>query len=207
MRSCIHQTLATACALVCMLGSAASLADGRRHTHDGFFLRMCTGFGFGYSGVEDGAGNDDTIRGGSHASNFAIGAMVSRNLAIHADIFHVLMIEPESYVNGKSVGTAPGRYIAGGLGAGITYYFMPSNLFLSASLDFVALRADFGILNLEVETDTGIGVDFLIGKEWWVSANWGIGVAGQFVYSLVPSQWDTTHHSFGAAVLFTATYN
>ena len=204
MRSCIHQTVATACALVYLLGSATSLAGGRRHTHDGFFLRMCTGFGFGHSSVE-GLGNDNTIRGGSNASNFAIGAMVSNNLAIHADIFHVALIDPESYLNGKSVGTVDGRYIAGGLGVGITYYFMPSNFYFSGSLNFVALKADLGVV--EVESDTGVGIDFLIGKEWWVSANWGIGVAGQFVYALVPSEWDTTHHSFGAAVLFTATYN
>lgn len=193
------------CALFFLLGPAASPAGQKPRTHDGFFLRMCTGFGFGHSAVEDDRGDENSIRGGSHASNLAIGAMVSENLAIHADAFHVVLFEPESLINGKSAGTVPGRYIAGGLGAGVTYYFMPSNLYLSGALNFVALEANLG--GWRLQTDAGMGIDFLIGKEWWVSDNWGIGVAGQFVYTLVPSRWDTIHNSFGAAVLFTATYN
>jgi hypothetical protein len=193
------------CALVFLLGPVVSSAGEKPHTHDGFFLRMCGGFGFGYSSVEDGQGADNTIRGGSNASNLAVGAMVSENLAIHADAFHVALIEPESFINGKSAGTVPGRYIAGGIGAGVTYYLMPSNLYLSGSLNFVVLEADIG--GWRLKTDTGMGIDFLVGKEWWISDNWGIGVAGQFVYTLVPSQWDTTHNSVGGAVLFTATYN
>jgi hypothetical protein len=200
-----HRICVTACILGILLAPAISPAGPRSHKHDGFFLRMCAGFGFGHSSVEDDQGDNNTIRGGSSASNLAIGAMVTENFAVHADAFHMVLIEPESYRNGKPEGTVPGRYVAGGLGAGITYYIMPTNLYISASLDFVVLKADLGIL--ELESDTGMGIDFLIGKEWWVSDNWGIGIAGQFVYALVPSNSNATHHSFGGAVLFTATYN
>jgi hypothetical protein len=193
------------CTLAFLLGPAASLAGEKPHAHDGLFLRMCAGFGFGHSAVEDDQGDENSIRGGSSASNLAVGAMVSKNLAVHADLFHVALLEPESFINGKSAGTVPGKYIAGGLGAGVTYYFMPSNLYLSGSLNFVVLEAHIG--GWKLKTDAGLGVDLLIGKEWWVSDNWGIGVAGQFVYTLVPSRWDTTHNSIGGAVLFTATYN
>ena len=60
-----------------------------------------------------------------------------------------------------------------------------------------------------VETDPGFGMDLLVGKEWWVSSSWGLGLAAQFIYGSAKDRepalerWTT----FGGGLLFTATYN
>jgi hypothetical protein len=53
-------------------------------------------------------------------------------------------------------------------------------------------------------------MNLMVGKEWWVSTNWGLGVAGQIMYMSIKDkeiieEKDMTFASFG--VLFTATYN
>ncbi len=71
-----------------------------------------------------------------------------------------------------------------------------------------------GIVESDVEkfeTDLGYGINVAIGKEWWVSDNWGIGVAGQLFYTVLPDEnpkgeeFDLNTASIG--ILFTATFN
>lgn len=59
------------------------------------------------------------------------------------------------------------------LGAGITYYQMPWNIFVSGTLGEV--HYNYYNVDKDFSSPHGIGYMFKIGKEWWVSANWGIG--------------------------------
>lgn len=63
-----------------------------------------------------------------------------------------------------------------------------------------------------METDNGIGINLAIGKEWWVSDNWGLGVAAQLSSTVLPDknlrtgeELNLTTHSVG--ILFSATFN
>ena len=48
----------------------------------------------------------------------------------------------------------------------------------------------------------------MVGKEWWASENWGLGMAADLVYSRIPdSSGSATWNGFGAGVLFSTTYN
>jgi hypothetical protein len=64
-----------------------------------------------------------------------------------------------------------------GIGAGLAYY-MPNNLYLSGTLAFAQLSSgDEDNTETRSETDFGPGLSLTFGKEWWVSDNWGLGVA------------------------------
>ena len=57
--------------------------------------------------------------------------------------------------------------------------------------------------------DPGLGLKLAVGKEWWVSDHWGIGVAGQFFISRNDDPDATTVKltTLGGGVAFSATYN
>jgi hypothetical protein len=138
--------------------------------------------------------------------NLAIGGTVARNVALHATLFGWTTTDPTFESNGAEVELNNAELTMGALGIGVTYYFMPVNLYLSPSIGF-------GALNLEVpggdgESDTGIAFDFTLGKEWWVSNRWALGVAGGLGLHAIPdndSSEDWTGTSF--MVRFTSTFN
>ena len=52
----------------------------------------------------------------------------------------------------------------------------------------------------------------MVGKEWWVSNNWGLGVAGQLNYTVAPDMQEGTKEEFdlkttSIGIHFTATFN
>lgn len=48
----------------------------------------------------------------------------------------------------------------------------------------------------------------MVGKEWWVSDNWGLGVAANFmVGSMKDKDYDTRWTGLSTSILFSATYN
>ncbi len=198
-------TLAAMALLALWLAPGAAGADA--HEHDGFFLRLATGIGGATDSVTDDDGVVNTIRGAASTSSIAIGYTITENLALHAEIFHAALIEPESTKGGSQTSAVvlAGKYFAAGFGAGVTYYFTPSNFYISGAVGGVVLNADFGIARFS--TEPGFGMDFLFGKEWWVSDNWAIGVAGQFIFARVPSQYSDSHNTISGALLFSASYN
>jgi hypothetical protein len=93
------------------------------------------------------------------------------------------------------------------VGPGIAYYFMPSNVFISgaAMLSELDVNANDDTI---WETSTGIALAVTIGKEWWVSDNWALGVAGELVVAVLPPEDHGYTWGAGAVnVAFTATYN
>jgi hypothetical protein len=202
---------------VCALAAAAALAwfpgplsAGPRDHRDGFFLRLSAGGGAAATEAKlpsDAEGPGDKIRLSGTASdvNIAIGAIVAPNLALHGTLYGWLVDEPEVEVAGASVSTNADLDLSA-FGAGLTYYFMPVNIYLSGSLGFstVTLEGPFGT----GETDTGPALDITAGKEWWVSNRWALGVAAGFGYHSAPDKatsenWNGT----SIALRFSATMN
>jgi hypothetical protein len=81
------------------------------------------------------------------------------------------------------------------------------NLYIQATPSFTWWRAETDLL--EFESDTGFGMRLALGKEWWVSDSWALGLNGQFAFASNDDKdagggtWDTTW--FGVA--FSATYD
>ena len=180
------------------------------HTHDGFYLRLAAGGGAAVA-------KDSDIRaktsGGSFAFSAAVGGAVLENLILYGEM--VAYGIPESGYNDNQLsGTSSQTLNITGFGPGMAYYFMPSNLYVSGTLLLhqISESASRNSDRTVALTDMGVGVSLMVGKEWWVSTDWGLGIAGDFFlgsaktradYSTSDSRWT----SKGFAVMFSATYN
>ena len=181
-------------------------AEDGPESHGGTFLRLSGGPGYARSVASPG-GKQYTFDGGGATLSIAIGGCIIENLALHAEVFGASIVGPSVKIDGNQVasGGRDSSLTSFGMGAGLTYYFMPTNLYLSASFGLGQVSAREG--GLEVQSDTGMAADFLIGKEWWVSANWGLGIAGQLVLTSVPARQESSFVTTGVGILLSATYN
>lgn len=185
----------------------AVLADEGSERHDGFYLRLTTGVGYLYAHAS-GSGLTETVSGVSAVTTLGIGAALTDNLVLNADLYGANPVSPKVTVElgGQSAsGDLKGDFMAIGLGLGVTYYVMPTNLYLGASVGPAWLSIDLDN-GPEGRSRTGFGLNAVVGKEWWVSANWGLGVAAQVFYQRIPDD-GATWNTMAGGVLFSATYN
>lgn len=177
------------------------------HEHDGFYLRALIGPGYlhnsaninGYTSTESGVGLTMGI---------AIGGVVAPNLIVYGEFLATTVSDPQ-YDDGAVSGTENGVTATfAGVGPGIAYY-LDQNLYLSGTLLFSRVSYSYDDTSYADDaTDLGIGLGLTIGKEWWVSHDWGLGVSGQFLMaSMKLKYYDTRLTSVGIALLFSATYN
>lgn len=182
-------------------------ACAEAYVHDGLFLRVATGVGWNTTSSGFG-GNELELSGVSGLFNFAIGGAVAQDLILHLDVSGVATSDPKVKINGNEQAADVSSSSTSMAGIGLTYYF-PSNIYVTGAVGMAKSKKESG--GIEGSTGTGYGVNAMIGKEWWVSDNWGIGLAGQFLYTNCPDKGingvssDVKSTSFG--VLLSATYN
>ncbi len=203
-------------AIVALAGWAGGIsradAAGGVHEHDGFYLNMDLGVGgmSSSAGIQDPTfGSLDTkMSGGAGEFSIALGGAVTPNFVLAGRYWGVAVPSPSLDVNGQSAGSQSDTTLGlSGIGLDLTYYFMPVDLYLTAT-------PSFGMLSVQsagttYKTDTGFALRLAAGKEWWVSDNWGLGLNLQYAHSSNKDQgtnaptWGTNW--FGVA--FSATYN
>ena len=195
--------------LTLLVAVAFSMAESQPFTHDGFFLNMAFGVGgqsFDYKETD----GDFSIEagGGSSELNFKIGGRVAENLMLHATFLGVRVAGLDVTYRGVNVFYKNSVEQMNLYGIGVTYY-MPMNIFVSSSLGAVAFvvdKANEG--KVDASSDKGFGFQFSVGKEWWVSDNWGIGVEAALTYGSANDQNDAGEMSgMGINVMFSATFN
>ncbi|MEY4515229.1 MAG: hypothetical protein RLZZ450_7351 [Pseudomonadota bacterium] len=163
------------------------------HEHEGFFLRLSLGVGAASTSyreqVEGNRVSDIKTRGLAISFDVAVGGRVVENFILHGNLSfsgassnrEIDGIKNRSY---SSLGTSLWM-----LGAGGTYYFMPTNLYLTLAVGsggFVETRdyGDFALDEEQIESGAGFASSLAIGKEWWVGGRgeWGIGgsITGMF---------------------------
>ena len=198
--------------LILFLGTSAWAQNTPgAHTHDGFFLRLGTGFGFAAASASE-EGDTATFKGGSSIFDFGVGGVVVWSLALHANIYNWQMVNPtyEYESDDQSISFETGNNVKGrqvGFGLGLSYYFMPVNIYLSAIFGGGALYLDVGAITIG-QTEGGLALRFMAGKEWWASDNWGLGLAIVSDYSSVPSEaGGPTWHGINWGLIFSATYD
>ena len=181
-------------AVATIVGASAPPALASDRSHDGgFFLRMAIGGGHASTEVDEGPFSLE-LNGMSGTFDVAIGAVVAKNLAIHGTLGGVAFRDDDVDV-GQSM-----------IGGGLTYWFGESNAYVTASAGFGELT--FDIDGDDETSDTGFATELQVGKEWWVSRKWGLGVALAGGYHSIPGDdlgSDFSGTSF--AVKFTATLN
>lgn len=181
-----------------------------RHRHDGFFFRIHYGFGNGRVVEQDYLGSDREFEGFTGMFRLQVGNEITDNLILFGEFGSFAMQKPDMNWQGETVSEADAEVVMVDLGIGLTYYFMPINIYLSGSFTLSVNSID--LKGEEAETGGGLGVYFAVGKEWWISENWGIGVAFFAYYSNTEVEnkdldetYDVYNRVFGIA--FTATYN
>ena len=185
--------------------AAYGAADPTAHRHDGFYLRMFLGLGYTAMSLED---QDLDVSGGGGAFGIAAGFAVSDNLIVYAEIFDDIAVNPKVKINGMTGDTEDVNAGVVAIGAGLAYYIQPSNIYVSGTLSLGQITVQQN--GEEVgESEFGPGVSLMVGKEWWVSNNWGVGVAAQLYAGRMKDKgenaptWSTT----AAAIAFSATFN
>ena len=182
------------------------------HLHDGFYMRLTMGLAY-LSAKYSEAGQDATISGSGMAMAFAFGVSVTPNLVLYGEFLVTVAMDPTLEVAGTSqhLGFDVNLF---GIGPGVAYYLEPLNMYFSGTLAFSQLTASRSSSSSSSSNDStdvtemGIGAGFMVGKEWWVSHDWGLGVAGLLHLASMKMKYvDTRMTATGLSVLFSATYN
>ena len=177
-------------------------------THTGTYVHLHLGGGFTSISGSDGYGGTVKVAGGGPAFAVAVGGAPMPNLAVFGSLFFTGASQPKVTGNGYTVQSS-GDALVGGFGAGIVYYFMPANIYLSAAVASLSFQADDGNGKTTYTSDYGIGFDGMLGKEFWVSEHWGLGGALEFVGASSMKDKDNPSISWSAAafnLVFSATY-
>jgi hypothetical protein len=193
--------------------TASVAVDSRRQRHLGFYIRPDVGVGY-LSSSESVGSTTVTISGFSGVAGLAIGAAVSENLILAAHIIDAVSLNPSvSLDGGPSQSTSNTSVVFWGIGPELTYYFEPANVYLSltGAVTRMSFSAGSSGSSQTASTDWGFGGRAAVGKEWWVSDHWGLGMAGQVSFSSNPDPAangsSVTMTTWSAGAMFSATYN
>jgi len=144
----------------------------------------------------------------------ALGYSVTPHLVLYFELLDAGAVDAPIKVNGADTGRPTLATDVIGYGPGVACYFGP-NVFVAATLLFAKIElSDSGNNAILDDSKTGLALEALIGKEWWVSDNWGLGMSGQVVFGKMKGKdadvvlnevpaWSATSIS----LLFSATYN
>ena len=200
--------------LLVLISMVATLgfAESAPHTHDGFFLNLALGFGyqsFEYSG-NTAYVPDLEAKGVASEFDIKLGGRIAPNTLLHATLAGVSNGE-DLEVSSKygSYSTSEKSESMSFLGIGLTYY-LPINVFFSGSIGLASfnLQDNGNDGDIEGSTEEGLGFQVAVGKEWWVSDNWGLGVSAAFTYGSAEDKHDAGDASaYGINVMFSATFN
>ncbi|HSN90753.1 MAG TPA: outer membrane beta-barrel protein [Anaeromyxobacteraceae bacterium] len=200
----MKKLLAAFVSIAALASADAALAQAPgAHQHDGFYLNLDLGFG-AMSSSTTSLGSDLKLSGAAGEFSVAAGFALTNNFIIAGQVWGTSVSDPTLEVDGVDLGSADATLSLTGVGLNLVYYFMPLNLYLSATPSLAMLSLESG--GLTYDTENGFGLRFAVGKEWWVSDNWAIGLNGQIAFTSnddAGSTWTTRW--FGVA--FSATYD
>jgi hypothetical protein len=190
------------------------------HRHDGFYLSLCGGPVFG-NVMDDiktyGAPNTLDMSGTGGVFDFKIGGAIRENLILHADLISNAVAGPTAVSFNNNYSTTvkmPESFGVGEAmwGVGMTYYVMPSNILFSGTLGLGKFSiTDSKDSKNNVTTSGGFSLQLKLGKEWWVSKNWGLGVGLTYGTTKVTNEStgnpteELSSNRFG--ILFNTTFN
>jgi hypothetical protein len=185
-----------------------SYADPDAHTHHGLWMRVMLGPA-GFDARSTIGSDKYEAQGGGAGFSLAAGYALTRHLVLYAEAFDDIAVGPTVKMNGTDLGSTGSSVSAGvvGIGPGIAY-FTDSNFHLG--LTVAAARLTVSKDNTDIaRSNLGFGVNATLGKQWWVSDSWGIGVAGQVFVGAIPdaSDGNPTWTTAGVSVAFNASYN
>jgi hypothetical protein len=178
------------------------------HEHDGFFLRLGIGGGYLSTSVS-GGGSSATLSGGAFSFSAAFGGSVAPNLVVFGEFGAMSVTDPE-WSSGGTSSTLDGVTLNMiSFGPGVAYYIQPINMYVSGTINFTKFTMNDSETDDKLaDSKMGFGFSAMLGKEWWISSDWGIGVAGQFQLGTAKDKNGSDRLTgTGFALMFSATYN
>jgi hypothetical protein len=178
-----------------------------RHTHDGLYVGARLGVGF----LEvKGSFDYESISGWGTPFALSVGYAFACRLIVFGEFHQLRLRHP------KTTGYLTDLDLIS-VGPGLTYYVPGINAFasLSASLSQLGYRNGTPMdtrYGTNRTSDWGMTGRLCLGKEWWVSSNWGLGVAGEVLYGHMagrPQRWqdEFRYTAKGFSLLATASFN
>jgi len=135
--------------------------DATYRRHLGFYIRP--DLGFGYMNSDE---NGVSLHGLAVVSGVAIGGALQENSILAAHFFNATIYNPTVSSGGFSSSTSDSSWAMFGFGPQYTYYFMPSNMYLSTTLGLTRMHSSTN--SGSGDSDWGFGMRLSLGKEWWV---------------------------------------
>jgi hypothetical protein len=174
------------------------------HLHNGFYLRFALGAGRELTSWNSQDLPDSEIRGSTANWMIDIGGALDWNLLFFLQFGKLVSVNPALSQAGKDGAYKVLTSATSVTGLGLCYYF-PSNTYLSLAYNMTEHTLDFDD-GQSFTSGTGNGFYFSLGHEFWVSANWGLGLAVFYHYSKSKeSPGAVKNRIYGLA--FSATYN
>lgn len=184
--------------------------------HEGFFLRLTMGLGIGVTSYREDVSGDGQLldvatRGLAGLFGVSVGGRVVNNLIVHGDFSLCDIGDAKKKVDGTSAAFDDLDGLLGLLGGGLTYYFMPTNAYVSGSAGIAMLQEERNG-KLALQSHVGFGGTLLLGKEWFVGVHgqWGMGAAlrGSLYTAKVDiARRETRMHGRDIGLVFSATFN
>ena len=201
---------------VFLLCSASVLCQDGVHEHDGFFLRMLLGAGYAETVEKNVMGSDLKFSGITVPFRFQIGGPISKNFIFYGEFGFASQEDPEMERMGQSGSTSDVTVSVGDLGLGITYYLMPINIYFSLSALTSQVQLEYNNTKSEsvMDYEHFNGINGMVGKEWWIGAQWALGLALYGYYSGMHVQtsiegvnYEYSTHNYSIGVMISATFN
>jgi hypothetical protein len=194
-----------------LIVAAAVLAAGCATTHQaahvGFHASADIGLAYSASSATSG-GDTAKVSGTGGAMAVSMGGAVVPNLILGGQFWLTTVSDPTMTLNGSSATASDTTYTVYGFGPMLKYYWMPSNLYLSATPSLTRLSLRDEVTGSTGETEWGIGLRAALGKEWYVSRTLGLGLAGVLdVSSNKDTNGGPTWTSWGGGLVFSVSFN
>jgi hypothetical protein len=187
------------------LCATAGLSRAEPYRHDGAFVRLEPGAGAALAGARTDVG-DLALVGPAGSFRLSVGGAVMPGLIVAATASSSVVVGPDLELDGMRIpGDRDAEWGVHFLGGHVGYYVMPLNLYVGGSVG--AMVMTWGTPSGESHTDVGFGGAVVLGKEWWLSGDWGLGVSAGVTAGLVPSEGSDTWGVLAPSVAVSATYN
>lgn len=175
--------------------------------HDGLFVRGTVGMGY-LTASESSGGVSQTLSGFGLTLSGAIGGAIAPNLVLFGEILGTSVIQADLSQPGYQ-GASGLDLTMFGFGPGMAYYVEPINLYLSGTLAFTKIAFTDSVSQYSLgDTSLGVGFSFVVGKEWWVGRDLGVGIAGQIHFASMQDPAANARMTAAAfSLLFSATFN
>ncbi len=192
-------------ALIASALVATACATVHQTEHAGLHFQGDIGAG-GSQSTASQSGIDAKYSGPAGLFSVALGGAVAPNLILGGQLWASSVADVRFTLEGHSETLTDVTYDVYGFGAMLKYYFMPANVYIAAtpSVAQLSLHND----QSSDETKWGPALRLAVGKEWYVSRHWGLGLAGVLhLASNKPEGGGPTWSTVGGGVVFSASYN